>query len=250
MPESPSSSSLQSLAVPIAIVLGFGLIAIAIYFSGGGVPAAVPTALENEAGEAITPDLTKIDPVTEDDHIRGNPNAPIVFVEYSDYDCPFCKNFHETMKRIMDEYGATGEVAWVYRHFPLPQLHPSAPKIAEAAECVAALGGDAAFWTFSDKVFEERGTNELTDMSRLTEFAEAAGVSATAFNECLGSGRMQAAVEADTMDALEIGGRGTPHTIVLVGGEQGVINGAQPYATVVKILDDLLVQMEGQGAAQ
>ena len=82
----------------------------------------------------------------------------------------------------MDEYGATGEVAWVYRHFPLPQLHPSAPKIAEAAECVAALGGDSENWTFSDKVFEERGTNELTDMSRLTELAEAAGVSATAFN--------------------------------------------------------------------
>lgn len=248
---SESSPKAQSLAVPIAIVLGFGLIAIAIYFSGaGGTAVPAEQATGETEGQMEAPDLTKIDPVTEDDHIRGNPNAPIVFVEYSDYDCPFCKNFHATMNRIMDEHGSTGQVAWVYRHFPLEQLHPSAPKIAQASECVADLGGNTAFWTFSDLVFEERGTNEPTDMSRLDEFAVTAGVDEAAFNACLESGQKKDAVNEDAADAVEIGGRGTPHTIILVGGEQGVINGAQPYATVKQIVDDLIAQMEGEGGVE
>jgi protein-disulfide isomerase len=245
MSDSPSPSPLQSLAVPLAIIFGFGLIAIAIYMSGASAPTPTDTANTNTGEPTQTGDLTKINPVTEDDHIRGNPNAPIIFVEYSDYDCPFCKNFHETMNRIMDEYGTTGDVAWVYRHFPLEQLHPSAPKIAEASECVADLGGNTAFWTFSDLVFEERDTNEPTDMSRLSEFAVTAGVAEAAFTACLESGQKEAAVNEDAADAIEIGGRGTPHTIILVGGEQGVINGAQPYATVKQIVDDLIEQMEG-----
>lgn len=238
----------QSIAIPVAIVIGFGLIALAIYFSGSGrspIVGNLTGGSDTETTQLGEPDITKIDPVTEDDHIRGNPNAPIVFVEYSDYDCPFCKNFHETMQQIMSEYGDNGQVAWVYRHFPLEQLHPSAPKLAEAAECVADLGGNEAFWTFSDLVFGERGTNEATDMSRLDEFATTAGVDAVAFTSCLESGEMEAAVTADYNDAIEIGGRGTPHTIVLVGDQQGVINGAQPYATVKQIVDNLLAQVEG-----
>lgn len=246
MPPTPSRA--QSLAIPVAIVFGFTLIAIAIYFGGGNNPIAAITGSNNEPPEETdtsTPDLSLINPVTEADHIRGNPNAPIVFVEYSDYDCPFCKNFHETMKRIMDEYGSNGQVAWVYRQFPLQQLHPSAPRIAEASECVAKLGGNQAFWTFSDLIFEERTVNEPTDMSRLNEFAISAGVEEAAFTACLNSGETRELVEEDFNNAIAIGGRGTPHTIVLVGDQQGVINGAQPYATVKQIVDNLIAQNEG-----
>lgn len=242
----PSTSRAQSLAIPVAIIIGFGLIAAAIYFGGRPtLPGANVTGTNEDNGAEVAGDPTNINPVTADDHIRGNPNAPIVLVEYSDYDCPFCKNFHETMKQIMEEYGPSGDVAWVYRHFPLKELHPSAPKIAEAAECVADLGGNDAFWTFSDLVFEERETNEPTDMARLPEFAETAGVDRTAFNECLESGDKAAAVTEDYENAIAIGGRGTPHTILLVGDQQGVINGAQPLATVQQIIESLLAQMEG-----
>ncbi len=240
----PQTNKLQSLMIPLAIVIGFGLIAAAIYMTGATNPLATGTTdTENQVVEAEG-DLANITPVSDADHIRGNPNAPIVFVEYSDYDCPFCKNFHETMKRIMEEYGADGRVAWVYRHFPLQELHPSAPRIAEASECVAKLGGNTAFWTFSDLVFGERGTNELTDTSRLPEFATSAGVDAAAFNTCLENGETRSLVEEDFNNAIAIGGRGTPHTIVLVGEEQGVINGAQPYATVRQIVENLLSQGE------
>lgn len=95
--------------------------------------------------------LENVDPVSASDHIRGNPDAEIVIVEYSDFDCPFCARFHSTMNSVMDQYGE--EVAWVYRHFPLESLHPNAPAVAVASECVAELGGNDAFWKFADSYF-------------------------------------------------------------------------------------------------
>jgi|AntRauTorcE11897_2_1112592.scaffolds.fasta_scaffold08011_3 protein-disulfide isomerase len=95
-----------------------------------------------------------INPVDDNDHIRGNIDAEVVLVEYSDFFCPFCSSFHDTMKQIVGTYEAD-QVAWVYRHFPIPQLqgHEQAPLYAQASECVADLGGNDAFWSFSDSVF-------------------------------------------------------------------------------------------------
>lgn len=233
----------QSLVIPVAIVFGFGLIAVAIFFSGGSkaVPATAPAA----AVPVQEATIGQMKPVTEDDYIRGNPNAPIMLVEFSDYDCPFCKSFHETMRQVMAEYGTTGDVAWVYRHFPLPQLHPNAPVIAEAAECVGELGGNDAFWTFSDLVFDEREVNSPTNVTRLEAFAETSGVSGSDFADCMESGRNQAKVQADLEDAIATGGTGTPHTIVIVGDQQAPIKGAQPYDVVRSIIENLLTQMEG-----
>lgn len=248
----PVPASKNQFLIPVAIILGFGMIAAAIFFGQQSSPSA-QYALENTAPEEnqVRPNDNgnpeDINPVTEEDWIRGNPNAPIQIVEYSDYDCPFCKNFHETMNQVMDEYGADGQVAWIFRHFPLQQLHPNAPAIAQAAECVGNLGGNESFWTFSDFVFDERSTNEPTDITRLEEFAVSSGVSAAAFNECVANNEYQENVEADFNNAIAVGGRGTPHSIVLVGDQQGVINGAQPYATVKQIVDNLISQIGPQG---
>jgi protein-disulfide isomerase len=95
----------------------------------------------------------EIEPVSATDHILGDPNAEIVIVEYSDLGCPFCKIFHATMHEIVDEY--EGKVAWVYRHYPIKELHPIAPEAAEASECVAELGGNAKFWEYIDEIFSE-----------------------------------------------------------------------------------------------
>lgn len=104
-----------------------------------------------ELGTEATPEiLENIRPVTEADHIRGDINASVKIVEYSDYDCPFCKRFHETMKQIMAEYGEDGDVAWVYRHFPLEMLHPQAKDKSIAAKCIAEIAGEDAFWEYSD----------------------------------------------------------------------------------------------------
>ena len=233
----------NSLAIPAAIIIAAALVAGAIFLSGGSGPQD-STGTGGPSGPGDESELT-VRPVDETDHIRGNPNAPILLVEYSDYDCPFCKQFHETMDRIIDDFGTDGKVAWVYRHFPLEQLHPNAPRLAEASECVAELGGNDAFWTFSDLIFGERATNEQTSLSRLPEFAERAGVDAGQFELCLNSGKYSDAIEEDLQEALAAGGRGTPHTIVIVGDQQGVINGAQPYETVRQIVETLLSQIEG-----
>ncbi len=91
--------------------------------------------------------------VDSSDHIKGDPNAPIKLVVYTDMQCPFCAQFHATALQVVDEYN--GQVALVYRHFPLDQLHPTTRALSEGSECAAELGGGDAFWAFFDKAFED-----------------------------------------------------------------------------------------------
>lgn len=236
----------SSPAVPIAIVIGFALIAAAIYFGGNAPKLPFLSGMQGPEKTQNASSTVEMRPVDEKDHIRGNPNAPIMIVEFSDYDCPFCKEFHSTLQQIMQNYGTDGKVAWVYRNFPLQQLHPSAPYIAQAAECVAQLGGNDAFWNFTDLVFDERGTNEPTNTARLPEFAETSGVSQTAFNACMEKGDTKALVQEDFQEALGIGARGTPYSVVLVGGQKIVISGAQPYSSVSQLMEAILKQIEAK----
>lgn len=228
----------QTLAVPIAIVLAAGLIAGAIYLNGQNPPQAVkqtPPTEENVVFRAV--DNT--------DHIKGNPNAPILLVEYSDYDCPFCKQFHDTLSQVMAEYGTDGKVAWVYRQLPLQQLHPNAPKIAIAAECVAEIAGNEGFWKFTDRVFAEKTVQDFTVMSRITEYAVDAGADKGEFELCYNSNKTKDKVDASIAEAAAAGARGTPHTFVIVGDQRTVINGAQPYSVVKQVMDNILAQIEG-----
>lgn len=241
--ETQSKSSTPTTSpwvLPAAIIVGFSMIAAAIYFTGNQDSTAGQANPQNAIAEANE----DIRPLDNTDHIRGNPNAQIMMVEYSDYECPFCKQFHDTMNSIMDDYGTTGQVAWAYRHMPFVQLHPNAVRIAVASECVAELAGNEAFWEFSDLVFEERGLQELTDMSKLNGYATLVGVDVTEFTTCLETGRHIERVEADLRDALAAGAKGTPYTVLLIGDQQAVINGAQPYNTVKNIIDTLLAQID------
>lgn len=229
-------------AVPIAIVVGFAMVALAIFFtSDKSTESKVVT--ENVPQEDAPAGTVR--PVDGTDFIKGNPNAPILMIEYSDYDCPFCKEYHETLTQIMNVYGVTGKVAWVYRQFPIAKLHPNAPKITEAALCVGALGGSDAFWKFTDAIFLNREATEQTNMLSLPEYATDAGVDMGAYQNCIASGEKTAAVEAAVKEAFDLGARGTPYTVIIVGSEQAVINGAQPYEVVDSIIQNLISQLEG-----
>lgn len=223
---------LEKFAVPIAIVAAGALIAGALFF--------VNKDKAVQPGQPTDTVAVEIRGVQKDDHIQGNPNAKVVIVEYSDTECPFCKQYHETLKRIMAEYGPSGEVAWVYRHFPLPQLHPKAPKQAQAAECAGALGGEEAFWKFLNRVYEVTPSNNGLDDAQLPIIAEFAGVDKAAFEKCLMSETGKDRVQKDASEAAAAGGRGTPHSIILVGGEQVPVQGAQPYEVVKGLIDTLL----------
>lgn len=237
----------QPLAVPAAIIVGFGLIAAAIYFSGTGAGSSVSIPTNDTTPEVTdtSVSLDKINPVTEDDHIRGNPNAQIMMVEYSDFDCVFCQRFHETMNAVMEDYGADGRVAWVYRQLPFEQLHPSAPMLAQASECVAKLGGNDAFWTFADLVFGQKSDGAATNLVLLPDFVRTSGVSVDDYNACMESGETTSLVEADYQNALAMGVRGTPFTAIMVGGQVLPINGWVDHSTMKQIIDEILEQIEG-----
>lgn len=186
------------------------------------------------------PVAEKIRGIQKDDHVRGNPNAPLVIVEFSDTECPFCKQFHTTMKQVMTTYGADGKVAWVYRNFPLPQLHPKAPHEAEALECAGALGGNDVFWKYTDKIYEVTPSNNGLDPAQLTVIAGQIGLDKAAFTKCLDSGKYKARVDKDSNEAMAAGGQGTPHSIILYAGEQVPIEGAQPFEVLKNMIDTLL----------
>jgi protein-disulfide isomerase len=233
----PEKTSMNQYAVPIAIVVAGLLIAGAVYFT------------QQTGGGSTTPggnaqDVKKASKISEDDWIKGNPDAKIVIVEYSDLECPFCKQFHTTMQRIIDEYGAEGTVAWVYRHFPLTSLHPNAPKHAQAAECVGKLGGNDAFWKFVDALIIANPGNALADVSRYGEWAELAGVSPAAVNDCVASGETKSIVDAEYANAVAAGGSGTPYNVLFIKGANDpvAVSGALPYENMKGIIDSILAE--------
>lgn len=242
------STQRPSSVIPIAIIIGFALIALAIYLTGNQAEQRVVQVTPEQADQGNVEGVAR--PVNETDYILGNPNAPIMMIEYSDYECPFCKQFHATMHQIMDEYGVTGQLGWVYRQFPLGQLHPNAPLLSKAALCVGKLGGNTAFWDFSDRVFEEREIDAFTNVTKLPEFAEKAGVSKEEYTACVTSSEMDATVEQSIRDGFNSGARSTPYTVLIVGDQQAVINGAQSYDVIKGIVSNLIEQLKGNVSTQ
>lgn len=202
----------SQITLPVAIVAAALIIALAIFFSS--------TRGQNTNGPAVKPTGTaslpiEITPVSPTEHILGNPSAKFVLVEFSDLECPFCKTFHPTVQKVIDQYGKTGEVAWVYRHFPLDQIHPKTRKEAEATECAAELGGNQKFWDYLGKVFEATPSNNGLDLAVLPELASSVGLKKADFQACLDSGKYAAKIEAQYQDGLKAGVQGTPHTIII-----------------------------------
>lgn len=188
---------------------------------------------------APTPTPGKIKAVTDKDHIKGNPDAPITLVVYSDYECPFCKRFHPTMIDLMKEYD--GKIKWVYRQYPL-SFHQNAQKQAEASECVAELGGNDKFWDFTDKLFERTTSNGVGfALEKLGPLAAEVGVDQTAFQTCLDSDKYAKYVQDSIANGSVGGVTGTPGTIIIDSkGNQQLLVGAQPIESFRAVLDPLL----------
>jgi protein-disulfide isomerase len=244
----PTFESRSALTIPVAIIVGFALVAVAIFFTVGKTETVVE---QNDKPEETSGTLSSTPKaVDETDYIRGNPNAPILLIEYSDYDCPFCKDYHETLTRIMSEYGVTGKVAWVYRQFPIAQLHPNSPRVSEAALCVGKIGGNDAFWKFTDLIFQERDIDQPTNFTKIPDYVTYVGVDKDQYVSCMDNGDTTEAVKTSIEDAFNIGARGTPYTVLVVGNQQAIISGAQPYDVVKGIIENLISQLDGTFEAQ
>jgi len=173
------------------------------------------------------------------DHIFGNPDAPITLVEYSDFECPFCKRFHPTVVKLMENN--RDNLRWVYRHFPLDFHNPGAQKQAEASECVAEINGNEAFWKFSDFIYQRTKSNgKGFPLDNLRPLAEEVGVDGETFSECLDSGKMAARVKEDIDNGVRIGVTGTPAAVFTnQKGEVRVIAGAYPLENLQALVDEL-----------
>lgn len=227
-----------NLPTPVAIVIAGAFIAAALFFGMRGTPSAGSLPQQPQAVAQQTGDLEAMKPIMSDDHIRGDANAPVKIVEYSDTECPFCKRFHSTMQQVIDEYGKDGKVAWVYRHFPLDQLHPKARKESEATECAAELGGNDKFWAYLDRLMEVTPANNGLDPAELPKIAEYVGLDTAKFNSCLSSGKYAQKIEEHVQNAIATGGNGTPWSIVVSkSGKKYPLSGAQPYDSVKQLIE-------------
>ena len=235
------------------VVLATGLI-VASFFIGllytktqyleknGGAPTqiaaqAVPPQQGNQP--ATQAPSGKIKDVSNDERIRGNKNAKVTLVEYSDFECPFCKSFHPTMQALLKTY--ENKIRWVYRDYPLP-FHQNAQKEAEAGRCIAELGGNDAFWSYADKIFERTTSNGTGfALNKLGSLAAEIGINQQAFQQCLDTGKYEKAVKDEIAEGSTAGVNGTPTTFVIDNkGKAQTLVGAQPTDAFKTIIDQAL----------
>ena len=168
------------------------------------------------------------------DRYRGNPDAKVTVVEFSDFECPYCSQHVAETQPVLDkEFVDTGEVLWVYKHFPL-DIHPQAPAAAAASECAADQG---KFWEMHDALFADQGKWSVADPTPVfLDLAKELGLDSAAFETCLTGEDAANRVASDLSDGAAFV-QGTPTFIVLFNGEGRIIPGALPpdrFSTVLR----------------
>jgi len=175
------------------------------------------------------------------DHIYGNKEAVITLVEYSDFECPFCKRFHPNVMKLIANN--KGKVNWVYRNFPLSFHNPGATTEAEAAECVAQVAGNDVYWKFNNAIFERTTSNgKGFPVADLLPLAKELGIDMTAYQACVDAGKTKKRVEDDLKNGIASGINGTPGSIIInhKTGQMRAVAGALPVRNLQDIVDKLL----------
>ena len=209
--------------------------------AGDGAQAGNPQA----AAQPQQP--TKGAATVDDDPVLGDKNAPITIVEFSDYECPFCKrHFDETLPQLVKNYVDTGKVKIVYRDFPLSFHDPMATKEAIAANCAREQGGDKKYFEFHDEIFKRTTSNGngLND-EKIQTIASDLGLNTSKFSTCLSNQAHTDEVIKDIADGTAAGASGTPTFVVgkttLNGKVDGdLVVGAQPFSAFQAVIDPML----------
>ena len=226
----------KELFTPVAIVIGALIIGGAIVYSkipnllqtDGNLETSTPaqTGTAKDTGTSPTTVL-----VERSDHVRGNFDAPLTLVEFSDFQCPFCSRFHPSAVQALAEYG--DQIRWVYKHFPLDQIHPHARPAAEASECLAEQKGNDGFWEFADALFANQARLGL---GLYQELAQQQGVNMAQFNDCVAKRKYQDKIESDYQLGVKLGVNGTPGSFL----NGTPIRGAIPYEQLKAMIDEEL----------
>ena len=231
---------------------------VAVFFAGSYMSLKSDQITKSELTEAIVkleskilknqqvqvqPDLQPISVSMDDDPIRGDQDAPITIVEFSDFQCPYCARFQiQTLPLILEQYVDTGKVKFVFRDFPIQNSHPNAMPAAVASECAHEQD---KYWQYHDALFENQGVwNKVENTSAITifkEFATKLDLNQDQFDSCLDSGKYIEEISNDLKDGKSYGVTGTPG--FFIGNEEigfVKINGAQSFEAFKSIIDSQL----------
>jgi protein-disulfide isomerase len=219
-------------AVVIQVIL---LIFIAVKISALSGVAVENNAVDDLPSQAAVPsnkEAPTVDMKTyiDDDAIKGDEDAPVTIVEFSDYECPFCTKFYEqSLQQIEKNYVDTGKVKFIYRDFPL-SFHQNAQKAAEAAECADEEG---KYFEMHDLLFEKGVSGGV---SAFKQYAKDIGLNTKKFDQCLDSGEMAKEVQGDFIAGQQLGVSGTP--AFFINGK--LVSGAQPYSVFEQAIEQEL----------
>ena len=171
----------------------------------------------------------------------GDPSSKVTMIEFSDYQCPFCGRYaNQTMSQVIDEYVKSGKVRYIFRNFPLEQVHPFAEKAAEASACA---GDQGKFWEAHDRFFKNQQT---LDVKQMQAHASALGLDALKFQQCLDSGKYASRVRADVVEGQKYNVRATPSFFFGTQVKDSklkaekFLSGAVPYQNFKDLIESLL----------
>jgi len=212
-----------------SIILNIVLLIMIFRLTGNRTPNAAPQTNPNNPAAnyqnaVSSPTIEQFD-ITKANHIKGNFDAPVTLVEFSDFECPFCEKIEPTFEKILKDYDS--KVRLVYKHFPL-SFHPNGQKAAEASECAGEQG---KFWEYHDKLFEEQ-TNGFS-IDNFKTWADGLNLKKDQFDKCLDSGKYAEKVKSDATEGNQKGVDGTPATFV--NGK--LVSGAVPYDEFKEIIE-------------
>lgn len=186
-------------------------------------------------------------PVTvsvDDDPVLGDKKAKVTLIDFSDYECPFCKrHFEQTLPELIKKYIDTGKVKMVYRDLPLPFHDPMATTEAIAANCARDQGDDATYYKYHDEIFKRTTSNgNGLNKDNLYTIASDLGLNSDTFKTCLDSEKYKEEVQKDLADATKYGASGTPTFFIGKSTSNGQISatkivGAQPLSQFEAIID-------------
>ncbi len=179
----------------------------------------------------------------DDDPMKGDPDAEVTVIEFSDFQCPFCSRFYtQTLSQLEENYIDTGKINFVYRDLPLDNLHPNARPAHIAAECADEQG---KFWDYHDILFEKQSQWQRLPSAELqttlSQYASDLGLQTVNFESCLESEDIADEVNRDALAAASLGITGTP-SFFIGNEEDGFVKlvGAQPFTAFQSIIDDKL----------
>ncbi|MEE8133083.1 MAG: DsbA family protein [Nitrososphaerales archaeon] len=204
-----------------------------------------PTELSQTAQLTQDTDPGRILVSSDDDPVKGNLEASVTIVEFSDYQCPFCARFfRDTLPDLRQDYIDTGKVKFVYRDFPLESIHSNAISSALAAECA---NEQEKFWEYHDKLFQSQGEwaslSKGGSSNKFKEFAADLGLNSDKFRSCFDSGKYLNEINKDFQDGVKYGTSGTP-AFFIGNDKNGYIKivGAQPYSVFQQVIDQELAR--------